>query len=197
MGPTDETLVGQVLAGDDSAFNELIGRWEKGLYNFVYRMVGQEEEARDLVQETVIRVYGRLDQLREPAAFPSWAFRIAHNVCRDRLRTRKNRTMISTDDLVEKGAESLLDERIDRFQQAPRPDRAVYQRELGEILSGALQTLSEEQRTAVVMREYHGYSSREIAEMFDLPVGTVRSRIFHGLKNLGRVLRRLRLEEGS
>ncbi len=196
MNRTDEVLVAEVLGGDHSAFNELIGRWEKGIYNFVLRMVGQEEEAKDLCQETVIRIYNRLGQLREPSAFPSWIFRIAHNVCRDRMRSGKNRIMVSTEDLVEKGAEQILAERIDRFQQEPFPDQAVYRRELGEILSRALQTLSEEQRAAVVMREYHGYSSREIAEMIGVPVGTVRSRIFHGLKNLGKVLGKLRSEEG-
>ena len=195
MNRTDEVLVGHVLKGDQSAFNELIGRWENGLYNFIYRMVGHEEEARDLVQETIIRIYKRIGQLREPGAFPSWIFRIAHNVSRDRLRSRKNKIMVSTEDLMEKGAEHLLDDRIDRFQAEPSPDHATYRKELGEILSNALQTISEEQRTAVIMREYHGYSSKEIAEMLDIPVGTVRSRIFHGLRNLGRVLKRRRAEE--
>ncbi len=195
MSRTDEVLVAQVLEGDRCAFNELIGRWEKGLYNFILRMVGREEDANDLVQETILRVYRRLGQLREPSAFPSWIFRIARNVSRDSLRSRGNRVMVSADDLMEKGAEQILDERIDRFQRTAQPDQAAYRAELGEILAKALQTLSEEQRTAIIMREYHGYSSAEIAQVLDIPVGTVRSRIFHGLRNLGRILRRLRLEE--
>ncbi|MBN1825859.1 MAG: sigma-70 family RNA polymerase sigma factor [Candidatus Eisenbacteria bacterium] len=196
MEPMDLALVGQVLEGDVQAFNRLVARWERGIYCFVYRVVGHEEDARDLVQETMIRVYQGLDRLKDPAKFPSWLFRIAHNVCLDKLRSGKNRSMISKETLVENGMERILEERIDRFQGLPDPDEALYRRELSEILGQALMTLSEEQRTALVMREYHGYTSREIADILGIPVGTVRSRIFHGLRNLERVLRRLRAEEG-
>ena len=196
MEPADLALVGRVLEGDVQAFNRLVARWERGIYCFVYRVVGHEEDARDLVQETMIRVYQGLDRLKDPAKFPSWLFRIAHNVCLDKLRSGKNRSMISKEALVESGMERILEERIDRFQGTPHPDEALYRRELSEILGQALMTLSEEQRTALVMREYHGYTSREIADILGIPVGTVRSRIFHGLRNLERVLRRLRAEEG-
>lgn len=196
MEPMDHTLMGQVLDGDLSAWNKLVSRWERGVYNFVYRIIGHEEDARDLVQETMIRVFQGLNHLKDPAKFPSWLYRIAHNACLDRLRSGKNRSMISRDALVENGMEGVLDQRIDRFQSQPHPDEALYRRELSEILRQALQTLSEEQRTALVMREYNGYASREIAEILGIPVGTVRSRIFHGLRNLERVLGRLRAEEG-
>lgn len=196
MEPTDLALVGQVMDGDVAAFNQLISRWDRAVYNFVYRVVGHEEDAKDLVQETVIRVYNGLGRLNDPNKFPSWLFRIAHNVCLDRLRSGKNRPLVSTDALPEGGVERLIDDRIDLLRQRVNPEDAVYRKELSAILARALQSLSEEQRTAVVMREYNGYSSREIAEILGVPVGTVRSRIFHGLRNLGRVLRRLRAEEG-
>lgn len=196
MEPADLTLVGQVMDGDTAAFNRLISRWERAVYNFVYRVIGHEEDARDLVQETVIRVYNGLDRLKDPNKFPSWLFRIAHNVCLDRLRSGKYRPLVSTDALPEGGVERLLDDRAYELKRRGDPERALYRRELAEILNRALQSLSEEQRTAVVMREYNGYSSREIAEILGVPVGTVRSRIFHGLRNLGRVLGRLRAEEG-
>ena len=196
MEPTDLALVGQVIDGDVAAFNQLISRWDRAVYNFVYRVVGHEEDAKDLVQETVIRVYNGLGRLNDPNKFPSWLFRIAHNVCLDRLRSGKYRPVVSTDALPEGGVERLIDDRIDLLSQRVNPEDAVYRKELSAILARALQSLSEEQRTAVVMREYNGYSSREIAEILGVPVGTVRSRIFHGLRNLGRVLRRLRAEEG-
>lgn len=196
MEPTDLALVGQVMDGDVAAFNQLISRWDRAVYNFVYRVVGHEEDAKDLVQETVIRVYNGLGRLNDPNKFPSWLFRIAHNVCLDRLRSGKYRPLVSTDALPEGGVERLIDDRIDLLRQRVNPEDAVYRKELSAILARALQSLSEEQRTAVVMREYNGYSSREIAEILGVPVGTVRSRIFHGLRNLGRVLRRLRAEEG-
>lgn len=196
MEPTDVALVGRVLDGDVVAFNRLIARWERPVYNFVYRVVGQDEDAKDLVQETVIRVYSGLSRLQDPNKFPAWLFRIAHNVCLDRLRSGKNKVTVSTDALPEGGLDRLLDERVDRRLASGDPEEAVYRKEIASILTRALQSLSEEQRTAVVMREYSGYSSREIAEILGVPVGTVRSRIFHGLRNLARVLRRLGLEEG-
>jgi RNA polymerase sigma-70 factor (ECF subfamily) len=173
-----------------------MARWERPVYNFVYRVVGHDEDAKDLVQETVIRVYSRLGMLQDPNKFPAWLFRIAHNVCLDRLRSGKNRPLVSTDALPEGGLDRLLDEGAAERLRAGDPEEIVYRKEVGAILARALQSLSEEQRTAVVMRTYNGYSSREIAEILGIPVGTVRSRIFHGLKNLGRVLRRLGLEEG-
>ena len=197
MEPTDLALVGRVMEGDLRAFNALIARWDRGLYNFVFRIVGHEEDARDLVQETVIRVYQGVDRLKDPRKFPSWLFRIAHNVCLDKLRSGKNRTMLSTDELTEGGRERLLEARIDRFRHEAKPDEAAYRSELSQILRDALQTLSEEQRTAIVMREYNGYTTQEIADILGIPVGTVRSRIFHGLRNLGKTLRRLRVEEGG
>ena len=196
MTPADVTLVGRVLEGDVDAFNRLVARWERAVYNFVYRVIGHEEDAKDLVQETLIRVYQGLSRLKDPNKFPSWLFRIAHNVCLDRLRSGKCRPLVSVDALPEGGVERLLDERIDRYLERGDPEKTLYRRELSAILTPALQSLSEEQRTAVVMREYNGYSCKEIAEILDVPVGTVRSRIFHGLRNLGRVLRRLRAEEG-
>jgi RNA polymerase sigma-70 factor (ECF subfamily) len=196
MEAADIDLVSRVLAGDASAFNRLMARWERPVYNFVYRVVGHDEDAKDLVQETVIRVYSRLGMLQDPNKFPAWLFRIAHNVCLDRLRSGKNRPLVSTDALPEGGLDRLLDEGAVERLRAGDPEEIVYRKEVGAILARALQSLSEEQRTAVVMRTYNGYSSREIAEILGIPVGTVRSRIFHGLKNLGRVLRRLGLEEG-
>jgi RNA polymerase sigma-70 factor (ECF subfamily) len=196
MEPADVALVGRVLDGDVAAFNRLMARWERPVYNFVYRVVGHDEDAKDLVQETVIRVYNGLSRLQDPNKFPAWLFRIAHNVCLDQLRSGKNRPLLSTDSLPEGGLDRLLAERDELRRDRNHPEDVVYRREIAEILARALQSLSEEQRTAVVMREYNGYSSREIAEILGIPVGTVRSRIFHGLRNLARVLRRLGLEEG-
>jgi RNA polymerase sigma-70 factor (ECF subfamily) len=196
MEPTDVALVGRVLDGDVGAFNRLIARWERPVYNFVYRVVGHDQDAEDLVQETVIRVYNGLSRLQDPNKFPAWLFRIAHNVCLDRLRSGRNRVTVSTDSLPEGGLDRLLDDGTARPTARGDPEETVYREEIAEILLRALQGLSEEQRTAVVMREYNGYSSREIAEILGIPVGTVRSRIFHGLRNLARTLRRFGLEEG-
>ncbi|MFH1680556.1 MAG: sigma-70 family RNA polymerase sigma factor [Candidatus Eisenbacteria bacterium] len=196
MEPTDVALVGRVRDGDVGAFNRLMARWERPVYNFVYRVVGHDEDARDLVQETILRVYNGLARLQDPNKFPAWLFRIAHNVCLDRLRSGKNRAMVSTDALPEGGLDRLLGDRPDLRRADADPEQVVYRKEIARILMRALQSLSEEQRTAVVMREYNGYSSREIAEILGIPVGTVRSRIFHGLRNLNRLLRRLGTEEG-
>ena len=85
----DEQLLGLFLGGDKESFNVLVGRWEGPLYHFAYRFLGQHEEARDVCQETFLRVYRRADRFRDGAKFSTWLYQIALNLCRDVARKRK------------------------------------------------------------------------------------------------------------
>src|SRR5262245_6733154 len=86
---TDEQLVGRFLGGDQESFNLLVGRWQNPLYHFAYRFLGQPEEARDVCQETFLRVYRRADRFRDGARFSTWLYQIALNLCRDIARRRQ------------------------------------------------------------------------------------------------------------
>ena len=99
MGPTDEELVEAFQGGDLSAFDLLVRRWDRKIQGAIYRIMGTEEEARDLCQETFLKAYRALGSFKGEARFSSWLYQIALNLCRDRMRRRRGRGMVSLDDL--------------------------------------------------------------------------------------------------
>ena len=183
---TDEELVSQTLNGDQRAFNDLAKRWEGSLYRFALRTLGDPDEARDVCQDALVKAYENLPRLREASKFKSWAHHIVLNLCRDRYR--KNRgTPVTLEDtnpleLIEGG----------RGPEAADlgADRNSRQALLAEIMSG----LPEEQRTALLLREYHGLNSKEIAEITGVPAATVRTRIFYGLKGVRKAVQQRGLQ---
>ena len=104
MGRSDEELVEACLAGEESAFDVLVGRWEKRIRGAIYRFIGSEDDARDVCQEAFLKAYKSLGSFKQEARFSSWLYQIALNLCRDRLRRRRGRTMVSLDELEEGGA---------------------------------------------------------------------------------------------
>jgi RNA polymerase sigma-70 factor, ECF subfamily len=198
MDGSDGVLVGQVLAGDHAAFNVLAHRWQKPLYNFTYRYTGQVEEAEDVCQEAFTRAYAQLGRLKDPDRFGSWLTTIAFRLCQDRGRRRGRRIEVSTEEMAESGvdptAHLLSADMAGTAGGIVRlpvdPTLQVEVEEIGQLLQRALLKLPEEQRVALVLREYQGYSAAEIGRMLDVPVPTIRSRIFYGLKSLRRLLGR-------
>src|SRR6476469_6444786 len=157
MTRTDEELVARSIDGDTDSFNQLVLRWERPIYALAYRVIGREEEARDVVQETFLRAFRGIKNFRGQAKFSSWVYRIALNLCRDWIR-RERRAPIQAApegiDLVELAAE-----------QGP-----------------------DEQRTAIVLKEYHGMTFQEIADLQGCPLSTVKTRLYQGLSVLRRHL---------
>lgn len=190
MHGSDASLVSRVLTGDAGAFNVLAHRWQKPLYNFVYRYTGHIEEAEDVCQEAFTRAFAQIDRLREPERFGSWLHAIAYRLCQDRGRRRRRRIELSTEEMAESGVDpaTLIEDRGERGDGHPAdPSGLAEVNELGELLRRSLQRLPEEQRVAIVLREYQGYTAAEIGRLLDVPVATVRSRIFYGLKGLRRM----------
>lgn len=180
---TDDQLVALSQRGDLEAFNQLVQRWETSLYRFIRRTVGNPDEARDLCQEALTRGFQNIERLRDGSKFRAWIHHIALNLCRDKFRSQRSRTELRS--LDEFSAEELQAATQDARPLAP--DAAVSRASLSELLGGALQKLPVEQRTAIVLREYHGFNSEEIAEITGVPAATVRTRIFYGLKTMRRV----------
>lgn len=184
---SDEQLVDLSRAGDLDAFNRLASRWEDSLYRFVRRTLGNPEEARDVCQETLTRAFQNINRLREGAKFKSWLHHIALNLCRDRFRsTRARRDHRSLDQM---SPEEMHHAVGDAVRPPTSPDLDVRRSAVHELLGTALGVLPAEQRTAIVLREYHGFNSEEIAEITGVPSATVRTRIFYGLKSLRRDLK--------
>ena len=187
MSMADELLVERTRQGDLKAFNILVRRWEKSIYNFVYRFVGQHEEAQDLCQETFIKVYEKLDGLKDTSRFSRWLYTIAANLSRDRLKRADVKRTVSMEAYEASEPARLLPSTLPLPAESG-PDADLQRAEVKDIVLRALQYLPEPQRLALVLRTYHGMTTAEIAELTGEPPGTIRSRVFHGLKKMQAAL---------
>ena len=163
------------MGGDLDSFNQLVLRWERPIYALAYRVIGREEEARDVAQETFLRAFRALSGFKGEAKFSSWLYRITLNLCRDWIRKEK-RTRVSQPpeglDIVDLAGASTQTETI---------EQRIGRKDLGRAVSKAMAALPEEQRTAIILKEYHGLTFQEIADMLDCPLSTVKTRLYQGL----------------
>ncbi len=171
---TDERLIEQCRAGCRDAFEALIRRYEKPLYNYIRRMVSNVPDAEDLFQETFLRVYKHLDRFRTDAVFRPWLYRIATNACRDHLRRRRRRPTVSLDAPGRADGIPLVDRTA-----SPKagPSQLAGESELAERLGAAVDALSVKHRAVFLMARYDGMPYDEIARVLRIPVGTVKSRM--------------------
>ena len=182
---TDEELVALSMGGDSESFNQLVLRWERPICALAYRTLGREEEARDVCQETFLRAYRALPGFKGEAKFSSWIYRIALNLCRDWMRKKRRTPVMQAPegvdlaDLADRAAERGPVESIETL---------VARRQLSQRVATAMRTLPEEQRTAIVLKEYHGLTFQEIAEMQGCPLSTVKTRLYQGLSVLRKQL---------
>ncbi|MBN2357140.1 sigma-70 family RNA polymerase sigma factor [candidate division KSB1 bacterium] len=182
---TDQTLIERYLGGDTSAFNLLVWRWQKKILNFAYRYTNSLDIAKELTQNTFIRVYKNLHRLKDAEKFVPWLYRIALNVCRDHSKAQK-RVFVSLH-AFNGEREGVLPMEL-WTAACDHPDEKMQQKELSQQIADAIQTLPEEQRVVVIMKQYQGLKFTEIAEMLQVPVNTVKSRMYYGLAALREVL---------
>jgi len=147
-----------------------------------YRTIGREEEARDIVQDTFLRAYRALPGFKGEAKFSSWLYRIALNLCRDWMRKQRRTPTVATPegvDLIELASEQGPVESIEEL---------VGRKRMSEAVAEAMKLLPDEQRTAIVLKEFHGLTFQEIAELQGCPLSTVKTRLYQGLSVLRRNL---------
>ena len=175
MPSSDEELVTLSQGGDLDSFNQLVLRWERPIYALAYRVIGREEDARDVAQETFLRAFRALKGFKGQAKFSSWLYRITLNLCRDWMR-RERRTPVSQApegiDIIELAGEGTPSESIEDL---------VGRKQLGLAVSKAMALLPDDQRTAIILKEYHGLTFQEIADLLDCPLSTVKTRLYQGL----------------
>ena len=179
---TDEELVARSIGGDSESFNELVLRWERPIYALAYRTIGREEDARDVCQETFLRAFRALPGFRGQAKFSSWLYRIALNLCRDWILRERRAPIVQPPedvDVMELAAASEPSESIEDL---------VARKDLSRAVERAMALLPDEQRTAIVLKEYHGLTFQEIAELLGCPLSTVKTRLYQGLTVLRREL---------
>jgi RNA polymerase sigma-70 factor, ECF subfamily len=185
---TDEELVARSTGGDLDSFNQLVLRWERPIYALAYRVIGREDEARDVAQEAFMRAFRGLGGFKGQAKFSSWLYRITLNLCRDWIR-RQRRTPVSQApegiDIIELAGEGEPSESIEDL---------VARRQLGRAVARIMAQLPEDQRTAIILKEYHGLTFQEIADMLECPLSTVKTRLYQGLTVLRRHLQEAGLE---
>lgn len=180
---SDAELVRRTLCGEKSAYNTLVLRYQRQVYNLAYRMLGNAEDSGDLVQETFIRAYGALASFRQDASFLTWLYKIASNLCIDQLRSRKTRSALSLDSEREEGREPASEARCNA------PEDMAVRGAVQEVVHHAIQNLPERYRQVVVMRHLQDMSVEEIAQALDLPTGTVKTHLFRAREMLRGRLR--------
>jgi RNA polymerase sigma-70 factor (ECF subfamily) len=179
---TDEELVARSVRGDAESFNQLILRWERPIYALAYRTIGREEDARDVCQETFLRAFRALPAFRGQAKFSSWLYRIALNLCRDWMRRERRVPVVQAPegvDLMDLAVETEPSESIEDL---------VARKDLAALVEKVMARLPEEQRTAILLKEYHGLTFQEIADVVGCPLSTVKTRLYQGLTVLRREL---------
>jgi len=179
---SDEELVARSIRGDADSFNELILRWERPIFALAYRQIGREEDARDVCQETFLRAYRALSGFRGQAKFSSWLYRIALNLCRDWIRRERRTPVVQAPEDID-----LVDLAAAQEPSASIED-LVARHDLSRAVERAMALLPEEQRTAIVLKEYHGLTFQEIADLVGCPLSTVKTRLYQGLTVLWREL---------
>lgn len=169
----DRDLILRARRKDVDAYNLLVSRWEKRIYNYLLRLVSNREDAMDLSQDVFLKAYQNLQKLEDPARFGPWLFRIAHNEAYSLLRKPKTEQEV-----------------------AERPERTVWGQmlpiETSLAVERALSKLTEEQREAVLLKVYQGFKFEEIAEVLDTPVSTIKSRVYTALELLKESLAPIR-----
>ena len=176
--------------GEEDAFQEILGRYRGPIYNLCYRMARNPEDARDLAQEVFIKVFSLLDRFDEGYAFSSWLFRIATNHCIDHLRRNRLR-FLSLDGTTGPDGEEY------EFQVAadtPEPDEVLQRKEALERLEEVIAELPPHYKAITLLRHDQQLSYEEIAEVLQLPLGTVKARI-HRARNLVQQMLKARAYE--
>jgi RNA polymerase sigma-70 factor (ECF subfamily) len=179
---TDEDLVARSRGGDVDSFNQLILRWERPIYALAYRVIGREEDARDVCQDTFLRAFRALPGFKGEAKFSSWIYRIALNLCRDWIRRQRRTPVVQMPEDAEAVERMAVRDPVESIEDL------VARKELSAVVAEAMAVLPEEQRTAIILKEYHGMTFQEIAELQGCPLSTVKTRLYQGLTVLRRNL---------
>jgi RNA polymerase sigma-70 factor (ECF subfamily) len=189
---TDQEIVALARAGHEAAYRELIRRYERPIFSLLYRMVRDRELAEDLAQETFIKALNAIESYRPEFKFSSWIFKIANNSAIDHLRRRELDTLslegsphAETPEAIEATALQIGDR-----QESPLDEVAA--RELGGQIEAAIAQLRPEYRSCILLRHVEGRAYEEIAQMLNLPLGTVKTYIHRARNELRQLLSHLR-----
>jgi RNA polymerase sigma-70 factor (ECF subfamily) len=189
---TDQQVVQLARDGRERAYHELIGRYQRPVFSLIYRLVRDREKAEDLAQDTFIKVLNAIDRYNPEYKFSSWIFKIAHNTALDQLRRKEPDTLSIDGSPHARTAAEIEATTITPESHDENPEEFTLNRELGSEIDEAIGHLRAEYRTAIVLCHVEGRAYDEIAEIMDVPLGTVKTFIHRGRKELMQRLEHLR-----
>jgi RNA polymerase sigma-70 factor, ECF subfamily len=191
--PTDHELVVLAQKGSETAYRELLGRYQRPVFSLVYRMVRDREQAEDLAQETFVRVFNNIDRYDPKYKFSSWIFKIATNLTIDAMRRRGPNTVSLDGSRYATSSEDIEATTITVESGDENPEELLEAKELGESIEVAIGRLRPEYRTAILLRHVEGREYQEIADVMGLPLGTVKTYIHRARNELRGYLAHLRV----
>ena len=178
MAPSDEDLVKSFQEGDQSAFETIFLRYRGRIYGYLIRLIRDQAVAEEMFQEVFLHLFRRASQFDSTRTFRSWFFRVAHNRTMDFFRKNQER--------------ENLEQLEDLLESPPSPEELALKAETARDLDQMLQLLSEEHRSVLLLRFKEDLTYEEVAEVFDCPVGTAKSRTHHAIKNLRELMEKVK-----
>lgn len=191
---TDTDLIELARKGSEKAYRELLGRYQRPVFSLVYRMVRDRELAEDIAQETFVKVFNHLANYNPKYKFSSWIFKIASNLSIDYLRKREPETVSLDGSRHASTADEIEATRITVESKDENPEEFLEAKQLGAEIERAIEQLRPEYRTAILLRHVEGRAYEEIAEIMDVPLGTVKTYIHRARGELRSTLAHLRLD---
>jgi RNA polymerase sigma-70 factor (ECF subfamily) len=186
MDDIEKLLVARTKKGDVAAFEELINGYEKKAYNIAYRMMSNEEDAKDMAQEAFIKIYKSIKGFREESSFSTWLYRIVTNTCLDELRKRKRSETVPLEINFQNDKGTA---HIEIGADKETPEDICERIEKRQLIHNAIDSLNEDYKTVIILRDIQGFGYAEIASILNCSLGTVKSRINRARNMLKEKLR--------
>jgi RNA polymerase sigma-70 factor (ECF subfamily) len=183
---SDEQLMSSLINdGDLEAFEELLTRYEKRLLIYIIRLMGDYHSAQDLFQETFYRIFKHRKSFDTNLRFSTWAYRIATNLCINELKSKKHELELPIEDIsLGKVSSHRSPKGVNKMLSNPSTEEKLIKKELEEKIRNLVKSLPEKLRSIFILSKYQGLSSQEIAQILEMPLGTVKSRLRQGFKLL-------------
>lgn len=181
----EKILIQKCKSGDIYAFEQLIQGYQKKVFNIAYRILGDIDDASDMSQEVFIKVYKSITNFKEESSLSTWIYRIATNTCLDEVRRKKKAASISMSSTIQLEDGEIT---IQVEDSKPGPDELIAQKETREEINKAIESLNEEHKAVIVLRDIQGLSYEEISSVLQCSLGTVKSRINRARSSLKNIL---------